>query len=550
MDRLDESVKQLLTGWLSGTGLSLQNVESWFAQEAVPGESLVVFLCRQGVFLSDAPRSLNLMAKGYLANSCKTSVLSADWETRLRDAVGIDDLSFQRPMPSETELELETRSEVESVRDLPAPTVAPSSSKQPTKVVAIPAVLASNSSAQRSTRANERVSERTERPVPRIDETPSKVLEEGSMRHLASPRPTTQGSTHRGRPQASTGRLASPMRSSGPRPSGPPTRGTVLGKYLLTESIGKGTSGLVFRAVNQVLNLSVAVKVLSLPEDGSAGNALDALAAEARLLASLNHPNVVRLWDFEADPVMPYMVMEYVDGPSLAELIRQSGRLSVERAIELTCQAVEGLASAWSLGIVHRDVKPHNILVGRDGKPKIADLGLAVVVDGSTQHNASEELAGTAAYMSPEQGLMSGMPVDYRSDIYSMGATLYHTLTGRTPYNGQSTRELMHQHAHSTPVPPHEIVPGLSPEVSEVVLTMMARHPDDRYQSAEELLGVLRALIQPTPTVHREQGTVRTRPPVSPNSLSGSTSESRSGNSANIRPSGFWRRLFTGGTET
>jgi serine/threonine protein kinase len=292
----------------------------------------------------------------------------------------------------------------------------------------------------------------------------------------------------------------------------------------------------------------VAVKVLTLPEGGSASNALDALASEARLLASLNHPNVVRLWDFEADPVMPYMVMEYVDGPSLAELIRQSGRLSVERAIELTCQAIEGLASAWSLGIVHRDVKPHNILVSRDGKPKIADLGLAMVVDDTTPQ-PNEELAGTAAYMSPEQGLLAGTQVDYRSDIYSMGATLYHALTGRTAYNGQSTRELMHQHAYSTPVPPHEIVPGLPAEVSEVVLTMMARHPDDRYQSAEELLGVLRGLIQPATPVHREQGTVRTRPTPAAGSLSVSGTGSRLASSANIRPSGFWRRLFTGGAE-
>jgi len=392
---------------------------------------------------------------------------------------------------------------------------------------------------------------RQQQPVLPAAETPHDVLDEGSMRHLASPHPVSQGSTHRIRSQGSTGGLASPLRASRPRPSGPPTRGMQLGKYLLTEQIGKGTSGLVFRAVNQVLNLSVAVKVLTLPEDGSAGNDLDALAAEARLLASLNHPNVVRLWDFEADPIMPYLVMEYVDGPSLAELIRQSGRLAVERAIDLTCQAIEGLGAAWNLGIVHRDVKPHNILVSRDGRPKIADLGLAVVVEGHTQQAVHKELAGTAAYMSPEQGLLSDLPVDYRSDIYSLGATLYHLLTGRTPYNGMSSRELMHQHAYGTPIPPHELVPGLTPDVSEVVLTMMARHPDDRYQSADELLRVLRGLMHTEPSAQSDSSTVRTRGPVPAASRTATGQPDRSSTSGggSIRPSGFWRRLFTGGAE-
>ncbi|MFQ3594321.1 MAG: serine/threonine-protein kinase, partial [Gemmataceae bacterium] len=521
MDRLDDSVKQLLSGWLVGSGLTLPHVESWFTQGGIAGESLVGFLCRQGVFQPDAPRSLNLMVKGYLASSCRSSVLAVDWETRIRNAIGIDDLSFQRPLPSETEQTLETHLETESIREV---------------VANLPTQIVPGAGPRNNSTASWNRSARAARPTSGVVETAGSVLEEGSMRHLASPRPTAQGSTYRGRPHAFTGRLASPIGSPASRPSGPPTRGMVLGKYLLTEQIGKGTSGLVFRAVNQVLNLSVAVKVLSLPEDGSAGNALDALAAEARLLASLNHPNVVRLWDFEADPVMPYLVMEYVDGPSLAELIRQSGRLAPERAIDLICQAIEGLASAWSLGIVHRDVKPHNILIGRDGRPKIADLGLAVVVDGGTHQRASEELAGTAAYMSPEQGLLSGMPVDYRSDIYSMGATLYHTLTGRTPYNGNNSREIMHQHAHSSPTPPHELVHGLSPEVSEVVLTMMARHPDDRYQTAEELLRVLRSLIQPESPIQRDTGTVRTRVPLGSSSLTASGQASRSTGSSSGGP--------------
>jgi len=542
MNRLDDSVKQLLSGWLAGSGLSLQQLDSWFSQQAISGETFVGFLCRQGVFVSDAPRALNLMAKGYLASSCKSSVLSNDWEVRLRDALGSDDLGsdalgFHRPLPRETDSELETRTPTESLHE---ETAKPTTRVQPMEM------------SRRSRESGSTYGPARRHPsVLPSAETPHDVLQEGSMRHLASPSPVSQGSTHRARPQGSTGRLASPLRANQPRPSGPPTRGMQLGKYLLTEQIGKGTSGLVFRAVNQVLNLSVAVKVLTLPEDGSAGNALDALAAEARLLASLNHPNVVRLWDFEADPVMPYMVMEYVDGPSLAELIRQSGRLAVERAIDLTCQTIEGLGAAWSLGIVHRDVKPHNILVGRDGRPKIADLGLAVVVEGNTQQAAHKELAGTAAYMSPEQGLLSDLPVDYRSDIYSLGATLYHLLTGRTPYYGMSSRELMHQHAHSTPIPPHELVPGLTPAVSEVVLTMMARHPDDRYQSAEELLRVLRGLMHTEQAARSDSGTLRTRGPLPTANLTASGHPDRSSTSgaSGIRPSGFWRRLFTGGAE-
>jgi serine/threonine protein kinase len=514
MDRFNDPLHALLSTWLSGTGLSLQSILDWYEQQAQPGESLVAFLCRQDIFRRDAAKSIQLMQKGYLDRSCFNSVLTNDWEAKLRGVLAADDLSFLLRRPHEEIPAVETHHDA----------------------------IAENMTTQ--TLISDRVASTGSRsfaPDTRSTPpaTPAEWLDHGSMRHMASPRPRISGSTQRARPTASTNRTQSPLRSGPNRHGGPPTRGTVLGKYLLTETIGKGTSGIVFRALNQVLNLSVAVKVLSLPEDGSAGNALDALAAEARLLASLNHPNIVRLWDFEADPHMPYLVMEYVDGASLAELIRQSGRLSVERALELMCQVIEGLDSAWSLGIVHRDVKPHNILVSREGRPKIADLGLAVVVDGTQTEGNKGELAGTAAYMSPEQGLLADQPVDFRSDIYSLGATLYHALTGRTPYTGQSTRELMHLHAHGTPLPPHELVPGLSPEVSEVVLTMMARHPDDRYQSAAELLTVLRGLLYPPMPLEADQGTVRTRPATPP-----------SASTPSIRPSGFWRRLFTGGNES
>jgi serine/threonine protein kinase len=270
--------------------------------------------------------------------------------------------------------------------------------------------------------------------------------------------------------------------------------GTVLGKCLLTECVGQGGTGSVFRALHLSLNVPVALKVLRLDTVRNDPALYAQLRSEARLLAQLNHPNIVRVLDFEDSADCPYLVLEYVEGLSLGELISQSGRVRCDRAVRIVSQVASGLAAAWRLGVVHRDVKPGNILLAKDGTAKLADLGLAVVLPrrGKEQtHTAlADGMAGTIAYMSPEQAL-SAAAVDQRSDIYALGATFYHALTGGVPFKAKTRLDVMIKHAKEAPAPPHELVPGVDPAASAVVLRMMAKDPNQRYQDYGELLADL-----------------------------------------------------------
>jgi serine/threonine protein kinase len=294
-----------------------------------------------------------------------------------------------------------------------------------------------------------------------------------------------------------TERLADALRSSQPAPAAPARQplsleiGSVLGRCLLLEKVGQGAAGMVFRGIHRSFNIPVAVKVLranSLEVDAAA---FQCFRREAQLLAKLNHPNIVRVWDFEDDPEFPYLVLEYVEGFSLAELIQQSGRLQAHRAVRIVRQTAMGLEAALQLGIIHRDVKPGNILLTRDGNVKLADLGLAVLVaDLTGTGQRSEGMAGTAAYMSPEQAA-SGATVDHRSDIYALGATFYHMLTGHLPFTGRSAMEMLLKHAREPLVPPSEVVPGLDERISRLVVRMMAKKPQDRVQTYAELLAEL-----------------------------------------------------------
>jgi serine/threonine protein kinase len=269
------------------------------------------------------------------------------------------------------------------------------------------------------------------------------------------------------------------------------TVGATLGKCLLTGVIGRGGRGVVYSALHTTLNIPVAVKVIT-ADDRECAELLSELRNEAQLLARLNHPNVVRVLDFDHSG-LPYVVMEMVEGLSLADLIVQTGGLRPERAADVILQAAHGLSAAWELGIVHRDIKPANLLMTRDGTVRIADLGLALTA-GASDAEAGVPL-GTCAYMAPEQA-RSAATVDFRADVYALGATFYHAVTGRLPFDAKNAREMLFKHATQTAPPAHEVAPGLvPPALSALIAKMMAKEPAARHRDYAELIGDLRAFL-------------------------------------------------------
>jgi ferredoxin len=306
-------------------------------------------------------------------------------------------------------------------------------------------------------------------------------------------------------PDQSTGliRAGGQTQPAGPAPLGlptagpegaarPPGPGDVLGKCVLQSKLGVGSTGTVYRAQHRTLGIAVAVKVLKLPavasDDGANLAIRQRLRAEAQLLAQINHPNILRLWDFDDEHRFPYLVLELIDGLSMADLIEQSGRLAPERAVALTLQVAEALRAAAEVGVVHRDVKPANILVTREGRAKLADLGLA-----RSLHDGTTSTAGTIAYMPPEQAV--GGEVDIRSDIYALGATLFHAVTGRLPFPGKTLQETLFKHANERLDPPGSLAPGIPATLSALIEEMMAKSPEDRPQDYAELIADLCAAV-------------------------------------------------------
>jgi serine/threonine protein kinase len=284
-----------------------------------------------------------------------------------------------------------------------------------------------------------------------------------------------------------------------PRPAGRGARlpfdglavGSVTGKYEIVERIGLGSTSTVFLGRHLKLRFPVAIKVLDRTTLNARPHLLGVLVAEAIHLAQINHPNVVRLWDLDDEAPCPYLVLEYVPGGTLADLIRHKGRIPFAFAWAIARQAVEGLAEAHKSGIVHRDVKPGNLLLATDGHVKVADLGLAMIAgdrgsDGSASGDGMVRTGGTAAYLAPEQ---AGDPavVDFRADIYALGATLYHALTGRPVFEGSTALELIMKHSLDRPTPPAHFVPDLPAPCSALLLKMLSKKPQDRFSSYEEV---------------------------------------------------------------
>ncbi|MBI4577382.1 MAG: serine/threonine protein kinase, partial [Planctomycetes bacterium] len=286
--------------------------------------------------------------------------------------------------------------------------------------------------------------------------------------------------------------------------------GKTLGGYKLLERIGRGAMGVVYKARDPRLDRVVALKVL--PADLKKDSRLvERFVREAKVVARLNHPNIVHGYDFGQDRGRYYFAMEYIEGSSLAESLRHVGRIDELEACKIALQVARALEYAAQHQVIHRDVKPANILFSTNREVKLSDLGLAKDL-GSADMSLTQEGkgVGTPYYIAPEQAL--GEEVDGRADIYSLGASLYHMVTGRVPFEGSTPAVVMTRHV-TQPLPPvREVNPQVSPHVARVIETMLAKRPDDRYRTAAELAQDLESVLRgQTPCIAAGRSVARAR---------------------------------------
>jgi serine/threonine protein kinase len=269
----------------------------------------------------------------------------------------------------------------------------------------------------------------------------------------------------------------------------------VIGRCRIDEKIGEGGMGSVYRGTHTTLDMPVAVKVLPKHIDLKDPEYSQRFSREARIAARLRHPNLVAVHDYGVEGQYYYLIMDYVEGPTCSDEVQRLGRLEWRQAVDIAEQVARGLEYAASKGIIHRDVTPGNIIIDADGTAKITDLGLAkettADATGLTRSGAS---LGTPYYMSPEQ-INSARDVDFRTDIYSLGATLYHMVCGKVPYTG-TTFEVMTKQVRQPLPSPKNHVPELPDDLCDIIRKMMAKSSQDRYQSYEELRQDLRALLE------------------------------------------------------
>jgi eukaryotic-like serine/threonine-protein kinase len=260
-------------------------------------------------------------------------------------------------------------------------------------------------------------------------------------------------------------------------------------RYEIDEPLGRGGMAQVFRATDRVLGRPVAVKVLDRKYKDDA-KFVTRFRREAQSAAGINHPNVVSVYDTGSEDGLHYIVMEYVDGDTLADLLRREGPLKPGRAVAIGEPVARALEAAHEKGMVHRDVKPGNIMVDRSGTVKVVDFGIARAAADDTLTQTGTVL-GTAAYLSPEQA--QGETVDARSDVYSLGCVLYEMLTGRPPFTAESTLAVAYKHVREDPVPPSQLNPDVPPELDAVAMTALAKDPAARYPSGAAMREALSA---------------------------------------------------------
>jgi eukaryotic-like serine/threonine-protein kinase len=266
------------------------------------------------------------------------------------------------------------------------------------------------------------------------------------------------------------------------------------GRYRIQRKLGAGGMADVYLAEDQELGRRVAIKILN-GRHANDDQFIERFRREAKNAAALNHPNIVSIYDRGEAEDTYYIAMEFLDGRTLKELVVGRGAAPINVAIEYARQILSALRFAHRHGIVHRDIKPHNVLVDAEGRVKVTDFGIARA--GTSQMTETGSIVGTAQYLSPEQA--RGGEVDPRSDLYSLGVVLYELLTGKTPFDGETPVEIAMKHLSNAPKPPSKLRPDVPPELDKVVLRALAKDPNDRYQSADEMEADLERVARGAP---------------------------------------------------
>ena len=266
-----------------------------------------------------------------------------------------------------------------------------------------------------------------------------------------------------------------------------------LGPYRIKGILGQGAMGVVYQAVHETLERPVALKILpkTLAENSEL---VERFLREARLVATLRHENIVKVYDAGSADGQHYIAMELVEGTSLRKYLEEHGPLQEEEGLRLLRQAALGLAAAHAQGLVHRDIKPDNLLLDLNRNLRIVDFGLVLQTEGGTALTVAGACLGTPQYMSPEQA--DGKKADHRTDLYSLGVTFFRALTGKPPFSGTTVMNLLFKHKFEAPPDPRSLQPALSENTCNLILRLMAKRREDRPQTAQEVASLIEGLRQ------------------------------------------------------
>ena len=265
----------------------------------------------------------------------------------------------------------------------------------------------------------------------------------------------------------------------------------LAGRYELFERVGEGGMSVVYKAKDKLLNRFVAIKILK-PEFINDHKFIDSFRRESQAAASLSHPNIVNIYDVGREGNIHYIVMELIQGKTLSDYIKEQGPMPYPKVIALSKQIAAALAFAHKNHIIHRDVKPHNVMITPNGTAKITDFGIAKAVNAATIVDNTEGIIGSVHYFSPEQA--RGGYVDEKSDIYSLGIVMYEMLTGRVPFDGDNPVNIALMHINGEMIPPSKLVDGVPPALEHIILKCTVKYPVNRFASADELIEALNNL--------------------------------------------------------